>query len=491
MPAARIFRRAGIMAWAMISIAFLAAGAAEPEPKQALLLEVKDAIGPAVSDFVVRGIEEAERTGAEVVIIRMDTPGGLDAAMRDIIQKIASSSVPIVTYVAPSGARAASAGTYIMYASHVAAMAPATNLGSATPVQIVPGGLPGGGEKPPEESREKDEPAAKSGEAKGVEQTGAPKAPEKAEDKKAAPGSAMERKTINDAVAYIRGFAKLRGRNEEWAEKAVREAANLTAEDALAQNVIDLVAPNLENLLEQLHGRSVKVGLETRPLETAGLDVRVVEPDWRSRILAVITNPNVAYILMLLGVYGLFFELYNPGAVLPGVVGAISLLLALYAFQVLPINYAGLALIFIGIAFMVGEMFVPSFGALGIGGGVAFVAGSLILMETDLEGYTLSRPLVLGVTALTATFFLGVLAMALRHRRKPAVTGQEQMIGDVGEVIDPFDDRGHIRIHGEVWMARTPRAVTRGERVRVRAMEGLMLIVEPLDDGQKSHTPTS
>lgn len=458
---------------------------------QALLFEVRGPIGPAVSDFVVRGIEAAEEQEARLVILRMDTPGGLDTSMRQIIQKIISSPVPVATYVAPSGSRAASAGTYILYASHIAAMAPATNLGAATPVQVGgPGGLPGGGDegKPSERQEDKKgqegqpDQAGDDGEAGAADEAAGDEGRGEGERQPAQGGGAMERKIVNDAVAYIRGLAEMRGRNADWAEQAVREAASLTAEDALAKNVVDMVAADVESLLEQIDGRTVQVLGQERVLETRQLVVEVVEPDWRTKLLAIITNPNVAYILMLLGVYGLFFELSNPGSIFPGVLGAISLLLALYAFQVLPVNYAGVALILLGIAFMVGEAFMPSFGALGIGGAVAFVVGSLILMDTDVEPYTLSMPLILVFALVSVGFFVTVMTMALRQRRRGVVSGQEYMVGAVAEAVDAFEDRGRVWLHGELWNARTSAPVARGQSVRVRAVRGLTLEVEPLPE---------
>jgi membrane-bound serine protease (ClpP class) len=445
----------------------------------AVVLELDGAVGPASSDYIQRGIEQAEASGAQLVILRMDTPGGLDTAMRDIISRILSSRVPIATFVAPPGSRAASAGTYIMYASHVAVMAPATNLGSATPVSIMPGGI-GGGEPPDDSDGAKKRPD--SDESPEGEQTEESASDEPgAEDDPPAMRTAMERKVINDAVAYIKGLARLRGRNEKWAEAAVRSAVNLTAEDALEQGVIDLMAKDIEDLLAQIDGRKVETQSGEVTLDTKDLSIQIIEPDWRTRLLAIITNPNVAYLLLLLGMYGLFFELSNPGSLFPGVLGAISLLLALYAFNVLPVNYAGLALILLGLGFMVGEMFMPSFGILGIGGGVAFVVGSLILMETEVEAFQISLPLIIAVTASTAAFVFTLITLALRQRRKPVVSGREQMIGDIGEASADFSVSGTIHIHGESWSARTERPVHKGQRVKVLDMDGLTLVVEPLE----------
>ena len=420
-------------------------------------LTISDAIGPATDDYVERAIKMATLQQAELIVIRMDTPGGLDSAMRSIIKNITNSSVPVAVYVAPTGARAASAGTYILYASHIAAMAPGTNLGAATPVQI-------GGISPPDLQKEKDKSEKSSSENNKT---------------------TMQKKIINDAVAYIRGLAQLRGRNQEWAEKAVREAASLPAGDALKKNVIDIVASSTTDLLKQIDGREVFVQGQKLRLKTAGLTVKEINPDWRSRLLSVITNPNIAYILMLLGIYGLILEFYNPGAIVPGTVGAICLLLALYSFQLLPINYAGMGLILLGIALMVGEAFEPSFGVLGIGGVIAFVIGSIILMDTDAPGFGIDISLIATFALTSVIMFVFVIGMVIKARRRPIVSGMEELLGSEALVIEDFAEKGRVNIHSENWSALCDTPLQKGQSVKVIAIDGLTLQVEPLDKSKQ------
>ncbi|MCB1859174.1 MAG: nodulation protein NfeD [Gammaproteobacteria bacterium] len=422
-----------------------------------VLLDIEGGIGPASSDYLSRSLELAESRQAQLVIIRMDTPGGLDTSMRAMVKKILASPVPVAVYVAPSGARAASAGTYILYASHISAMAPGTNLGAATPVQL--GGIPGGADRHPDQTPKP------NGEPAGTAEPN---------------GDPSTKKLVNDAAAYLRGLAQMRGRNEDWAEMAVREGVSLSAEEALKMSVIDLIASDVPDLTRRLDGYRVQTQSGSRSLRTTGAPVNQLAPDWRNQILAIISNPNVAYVLMLLGIYGLIHEFSNPGMMVPGVVGAICLLLAFYAFHVLPVNYAGFALMLLGLALIVGEAFVPSFGALGIGGGIAFVVGSIILIDTDAPGYGISLPLIISLAVIMLGIVFLVVSLAVRSRGRPVVSGREELQGAKGRVIDSFEETGMVLIHGEVWRARCNRPVAAGQQVWVIGREGLILEVSPV-----------
>ena len=443
--------------------------AATPAGGTAALLEIHGPIGPATSRYVVRGLEAARHDGSRLVVLELDTPGGLDSAMRDIIQAILASPVPVVSYVSPQGARAASAGTYILYASHVAAMAPATNLGAATPVSIggepepAPPSAPSPIAKPPREPKDNSPTGSPPGDA-------APPS---------APGSTMERKVVNDAVAYIRGLAELRGRNADWAEQAVRGAASLSSTAALEQKVIDVIARDLPDLLARIDGREVRIDDRTVKLATRELTVVRVKPDWRTQLLAVITNPTVAYGLMLIGIWGLLLEGYNPGAVLPGVAGSICLLIALFAFQILSVNYAGLALVVLGTGMIISEFFFPTYGSLGIGGLIAFVVGSLILFDTDVPGMSVGRPLIGAIATVGGLMIAGIVYLATRSMRRPVATGTQSMIGETAEVVADFTGRGRVRYGGELWNARSDTALRSGDLARIVRVEGLTLWVEP------------
>jgi membrane-bound serine protease (ClpP class) len=458
-----------------------ASGESSEAAGAAAVLEIDGAIGPATARYVVRGLETARTSGSRLVVIELDTPGGLDSSMRDIIRAILASPIPVVSYVSPSGARAASAGTYILYASHIAAMAPATNLGAATPVSIggepepapTPTPFPGGGEHP----GKKDDTAGSSGDsgkgnAGGAGSSGGSESPP-------LPGTAMERKVVNDAVAYIRGLAELRGRNAEWAEQAVRGAASLSATAALQQKVIDLIARDLPDLLAGIDGREVRIAERTVKIASRGLTVVRMKPDWRTNLLAVITNPTVAYGLLVIGIWGLLLEGYNPGAVLPGVAGSICLLIALFAFQILSVNYAGLALVVVGTGMIIAEFFFPTYGSLGIGGLIAFVVGSLILFDTDVPGMNVGRPLIAALATVGALMIAGIVYLGTRSMRHPVATGTQGMIGASAEVIADFTGKGRVRYGGELWNARSDRSLRAGELARIVRVEGLTLWVEP------------
>ena len=461
-----------------LGLALIAGPKAEPTGRLAVVLHIDGAIGPASADYLVRSLAKAKARGASIVVLRIDTPGGLDISMREMIRAIIASPVPVVAYVGPSGARAASAGTFILYASHVAVMAPGTNLGAATPVAI--GGLP----VPNLNDERKDRTRAPD--------DGRDKGKEDAERRPAAaPKSTMETKVLNDAVAYIRALAEMRERNADWAEQAVRDGASLSAREAERRKVIDYVANTVADALAKAHGRIVTVNDAKLTLDTADLRVEHLEPDWRTLLLGAITNPNVALILMMIGIYGLIFEFMHPGALAPGTVGSICLLVGLYALAALPVNYAGLALIVLGVGLMVAEAFTPSFGVLGIGGAIAFVLGATILIDTDIPGIEVSLPLVGGLAASALAFSAAVLRVAFAARRRGVSTGAEQMIGSLGVVLDWHGAGGHVLTHGERWRAVADQKLMPNDQVRVASIDGLTLKVSPAPDTARRQGGTS
>jgi membrane-bound serine protease (ClpP class) len=450
---------------ACLAIAGSHAQVAPAQVRPAVVVELNGVIGVAAASFVSRSIEQARARNAQLVIIRLDTPGGLVSATRDIVAAILASKVPVAVYVAPNGARAASAGTYIVYASHIAAMAPGTHIGAATPISLgAPPGVPG-----------------------TPEPKDAPKGERKDEDK--APASASERKSLNDAVAYLRALAQLRDRDLDFADRAVRDAATMTAREAHDAKVIEVVAGSIEELLATIDGRSVAIDGEQRQLATKGAAVEILAPDWRTRAIAVATDPNIAYLLMLIGFYGILFEIWNPGFVFPGVIGGICLLVALGALAVLPVSYAGLALIILGIGLMVAEVFTSGTLVLGIGGVVAFIVGSIFLFDPGDVSFEfgVSWPTIAAATFSTAAFMFLVLGLAFRARRRPVVTGVEEMIGSTGHVIDWSGDHGRVHVHGEAWQARPASgqgALPAGAKVRIVALDGLTAIVAPADPNE-------
>ncbi|HEX6707207.1 MAG TPA: nodulation protein NfeD [Albitalea sp.] len=454
---------AGFLALQMLRAAGdTAVPAAVREP--VVVVTIDGGIGPGTADHFHRALAFAVKQHAQLLVLQIDTPGGLDSSMRSIIKDILASPLPVASFVAPGGARAASAGTYILYASHVAAMAPASNLGAATPVAI---GMPGS---------QPDNPLPAPPKASAPASAGAPSGAEHG-------GDAMAAKRIGDAAAYMRSLAQLRGRNAEWGEKAVREAVSLSAPEALKLKVVDVVANDVPDLMRQIDGRSVQAGGRTLRLATQGAAVLPFEADWRSKLLSVISDPSLALILLLVGIYGLLFEFSNPGFVLPGVVGAISLLLALFALQMLPVNYAGLALILLGIAFLVAEAFLPSFGALGMGGIVAFAMGAVLLIDSDLPGYGVPLSLIALLTLTTAAFVLVVAGMAAKARRRPVVSGAPALIGATGELVEFAGGEGWAVVQGEHWKVRGSGELRPGARVRVVRVLGLTLEVAAATGG--------
>jgi membrane-bound serine protease (ClpP class) len=441
-----------LCATVLVAILFALLAAPASAAPRALVLEINGPIGPAIADYIVREIDTVSRQETGLIVLRMNTPGGLDSSMREIDGAILASPVPVATFVAPSGARAASAGTYIAYASAIAAMAPGTNIGAATPIQLGGNPLaPGGG------SDQKTQTPGEAGE----------------------PADTESRKIVNDAVAYIRSLAAVNGRNADWAEDAVRNAVSLPADEAVKLHVVDVVAADEPDLLRQIDGRTVTVAGKPMRLATAGLQVVTMPPNWRVELLALITNPNVAFLLMLIGVYGLILEFFNPGAVAPGLVGTISLLVALYALALLPINYAGAALVLVGIGLMIAEADIGAFGTLGVGGIIAFVIGALMMFPSQAPGFELSRAVVIGAAIGSAALFLLALAALLRSRKRPVVTGGAALIGASGEAVWWQGHEGRVRVAGEIWRAHADAPLAEGSRVNVVGRDGLVLHVRP------------
>lgn len=436
-----------VLRWILVALFLLLIPAIAAGNSKVLIVPVEGAIGPVTQDLVIRGLNQAQEENAMLVVLEMNTPGGLDTSMREIIRAILASPVPVASFVYPSGSRAASAGTYILYASHIAAMTPASNLGSATPVQI--GGLPGMPE------------------------------PDKREGQDSGAGS-MEKKIINDAAAYIRGLAVLRGRNAQWAEAAVREAVNLTATEALDQDVIDIVAHSIDDLLVQLNGREIETEFGKKTLALDDPLIERIEPNWRSELLGIITDPNIALLLMMAGIYGLFIEFSHPGLILPGVLGVISLLLAAYAFQMLPVNYVGLALVTVGMLFMLAEFFVTSGGVLGGGGLVALVIGAVILF--DDQYLSISIPLIGGIALVAGGFLLWLIERFAKLRRSPVVSGIEYMIGRTGQAVKSFKGKGAVEVEGEYWKAHSAQPIKKGQSVQVVEARDMVLEVVPQED---------
>ncbi|MEN8173951.1 MAG: nodulation protein NfeD, partial [Chloroflexota bacterium] len=407
-------------------------------------LEIKGAIGPASSKYLKEGMSAAVRQNSLMVLIELDTPGGLSTSMREMIQEITNSTLPVIIYISPKGARAASAGTYLLYASHVAAMAPGTNLGAATPVSLMPTPM--------------------------------------ITDSNTSGPSALEKKVINDAMAYIKSLAELNERNITWAVEAVKEAKSISAKDALNYGVIDLMAEDINELLNKLEGRSVTVSGKKITLKTEGAVIETFEADWKTKFLSIITDPNIAYMLLLIAIYGIFFELMNPGAIFPGVIGMISGVIALYALNMIPFNYAGLLLIILGIAFMVAEVFIAGFGILGIGGVLAFAFGSLLLFDADTLGSGVSIPLIIAFSLVSLGFFIFVLRFLLHSRSVKIVTGVDEMVGASAKVLESTKEGYRVRCHGEIWYAESNSVLEIGQNVRVESLSGLTLHVNPIKE---------
>ncbi len=404
-----------------------------------IVIEVEGAINPVVAEFVTNEIRSANTSSEELIVIRMDTPGGLDASMRKIIKAIQSSNIPVASFVSPGGSRAASAGTFITIASHIAAMEPGTNIGAAHPVNLMGGG---------------------TGEQAKV----------------------MEDKVVNDASAYIRSLAEQRGRNAHWAELSVRKSVSVSAEEAKRLNVIDLVAANLDSLVLALDKREVKLRGSIITLNTAERNITFKEMNSRQRILDIIASPNVAYVLMILGLVGLYFELSNPGLILPGVVGSISLVLALYAMQTLPINYAGLLLIILGVVLLIAEVNVMSYGLLAMSGAISIFLGSIMLIDSDDPAMQISKMILYPTLGMTFLFSIGSIYLAKKAHQLVTTTGMEGLLGEIGVVKETLNPEGRVLIHGEMWKAESDTVISVGEKVSVEVVKGLKIQVRKVGE---------
>ncbi len=442
----------------LLSAGFLLLGFSQLTANEVRVLTIEGAIGPATSHHITKALEKAADDNVELVVIRLDTPGGLVDSLRVIVQDVLSSPVPVCTYVAPNGARAASAGTYLSYASHISAMCPVSNIGSSTPVSMgsTPNNVPG--------------------------VPGTPESPNESDETADAPengASAMDRKILEDSVAYIKSLAELRGRNVEWAEKTVREAANLTASEALELNVTDYIAQDVQDLLEQIHGSTIEnVNGNTVVMDTADAMVVEIETDWVYEFLKIITNPNVAYLLLIVGINAIIIELYNPGLGGAGILGIICLVLGAYALHLLPLNYAGLALLVVGVILFIAEAITPSYGIFGLGGIVSFIAGSLLLYDTDIPAFQISFAVVGAISTVTALLLIFVIRTALKQRKKGPVSGLDGLIGKEGRVLADFTDEGRVFAEGETWTATADVPLARNDKVVVRDINGLTLKVE-------------
>ena len=450
--------RASTLVQGLCLSGFLLLGVSQVTANEVRVLTIEGAIGPATAHHINQALEKAAEDDVELVVVKLDTPGGLVDSLRAIVQDILSSPVAVCTYVAPNGARAASAGTYLSYASHISAMCPVSNIGSSTPVSMspVPNSVPGipGSTDSPDDSEEIDQ-----------EETNGT--------------TAMDQKILEDSVAYIKSLAELRGRNMEWAEKTVREAANLTASEALELNVTDYIAEDLHDLLEQIHGATIEnVAGNTVTLDTSDSTIIEVETDWVYEFLKIITNPNVAYLLLIVGVNAIIIELYNPGLGGAGILGIICLVLGAYALHLLPVNYAGLALLVVGVILFVAEAITPSYGVFGLGGIVAFVTGSLLLYNTDVPAFQISFAVVAAISTVTALLMIFVIRTALKQRKKGPVSGLDGLIGKQARVLEDFADEGRVFAEGETWLATADVPLARNDKVVVREIDGLTLKVE-------------